>query len=299
MPRWFALLLGYRCNNRCLFCGQAEVREADAQPVAEPALRAALEAARASGSPGVWLVGGEPTLREDLPQLIGLAREVGFSRVGLQTNGRRLAYGGYRQDLLAAGLTDLEVSLQGSSADCHDHLTRVPGAFEQTLRGLRGLSGSGLRLGLATLLDRSNFRHLGELLRLALRLEAQHLRWSFPQDRGEVRQDPRRVGPRLTLLAPRLRAVADQLAAAGGGAPRPSLAGVPDCHHPEGFRRGPADLSEGLRTFGEACAACPSRESCPGLAAGYARHHGTAELTPPATAREILPDDEAPGLYLA
>ena len=77
-----------RCNLRCPHCLAA------GHPVPEPTL-AQLEQLLQSfpGGPGglVQLGGGEPTLRDDLPQVVQAARQAGFRYVQLNTNGLRLA----------------------------------------------------------------------------------------------------------------------------------------------------------------------------------------------------------------
>ena len=60
----------------------------------------------AHGGPfNIQLSGGEPTLREDLPEIIWLGRQKGFTFFQLNTNGIRLAAEpDYAKSLKAAGL---------------------------------------------------------------------------------------------------------------------------------------------------------------------------------------------------
>ena len=53
----------------------------------------------------IQLSGGEPTMREDLPEIIHMGREKGFTFFQLNTNGIRLAQeAGYARKLKKAGL---------------------------------------------------------------------------------------------------------------------------------------------------------------------------------------------------
>src|SRR5882672_12136033 len=78
----------HRCNNHCNFCSQGDL------PAGPPPsdITARLERACASGYRQVEFVGGEPTLHDELTDWIGAAQRLGFDRIGVQTNGRRLAY---------------------------------------------------------------------------------------------------------------------------------------------------------------------------------------------------------------
>src|ERR1041384_347929 len=92
--------LDRRCNNHCRFCSQSDL--APERAVADVAAR--IEQGYAGGARRVDFVGGEPTLHDELPEWIALARRVGFERIGLQTNGRRLAYRSYTEVLATAGV---------------------------------------------------------------------------------------------------------------------------------------------------------------------------------------------------
>lgn len=46
----------------------------------------------ASGPTNIQLSGGDPTMREDLPQVVALGKYLGFHFIQINTNGLRLAH---------------------------------------------------------------------------------------------------------------------------------------------------------------------------------------------------------------
>ena len=62
------------------------------------------------------LIGAEPTMRRDLPEIVSMARRRGH-RVVLSTNGLRLARPGYVQELRDAGLRHVYISFNGADND--------------------------------------------------------------------------------------------------------------------------------------------------------------------------------------
>lgn len=192
--------LGYRCNNACVFCGQGRLRELDPPPVDQ------LEAEVDELPPGrgVAFVGGEPTLSESLPRLIARARARGARPVLVQTNGRRLAVAGYAASLVAAGLDGLEVSLHGANAAMHDYHTGVEDSFRQTVAGLRRASAERLRFVTTTVVTRSNFRHLTEIVRVAHALGARAARFDVVVESGNAARNAPRVVPAWPMLRPHL-----------------------------------------------------------------------------------------------
>jgi MoaA/NifB/PqqE/SkfB family radical SAM enzyme len=160
-----AIVVGYACNNACIFCAQGELR--GMRPAVESA-----DVARALSAvvPGetVAFVGGEPTLFPELPQWIRAATAQSAGRVILQTNGRRLAYRAFAHELAESSpVLRLDVSLQGSNAAMHEWHTGTPGSFAQTVQGLRNARVERIQVGITTVVTRSNYRHLGEIVRVA------------------------------------------------------------------------------------------------------------------------------------
>jgi molybdenum cofactor biosynthesis enzyme MoaA len=121
-------IVGEACNNGCRGC--LWTRRLDfIEPVRLP-VREDLNGR------GVRLAGREPTLRQDLPEIVGALRAAGASGVEIETNGRMLAYPRYVRTLRDAGVTRLAIKLFANDAAVWDAHTRVGGSYEQTLRGI-------------------------------------------------------------------------------------------------------------------------------------------------------------------
>jgi MoaA/NifB/PqqE/SkfB family radical SAM enzyme len=196
------ITLGFACNNACLFCAQGELR---AQVPARA--REDVERAIAAVVPGevVGFVGGEPTLFADLPAWIHQAAGRGASSVVVQTNGRRLAYRAYARELAAASrLVRLDVALQGSTPAMHDWHTGTPESFAQTVRGLRHAQAEGIRAGVTTVVTRANYRHLGEIVRVARAAGASAVHFAPVEAEGRAEGRRSLLVPAAAMVAPHL-----------------------------------------------------------------------------------------------
>lgn len=115
-----------RCNLHCRFCfADGGTQEAD--PSLQELKEAVLDIVRQCGQPLLQLSGGEPTLRDDLPELVRFAREAGVSYVQLNTNGIRLAKDpAYARALKEAGLDIVFLQFDGTNDRIYEYLRGKP-----------------------------------------------------------------------------------------------------------------------------------------------------------------------------
>ncbi|MGB1012761.1 MAG: radical SAM protein [Nannocystaceae bacterium] len=270
--------LSLACNNRCLFCAQDGLAQTS-DPTREEVF-AALARGRQQSSE-VTLTGGEPTLATDLEQIICHARELGFTRVGLQTNGRLLGQAKVLDKLVAAGLTDLHLSLHGPNAAVHDYHTGVEGSFTALVATLGLAATRKLPTVVVTVLTRSNARVLAGIPRLLQQHRVSAWLIRVPRVAG-------RAGSRFDALVPRLAMAIPSALHALSIAQRQRLNtildGTPLC------LLGPyahlAIAGDGAGSYPTSCGDCSVRARCPGFDPHYlARFHGdeaSVRQAPPA-----------------
>jgi hypothetical protein len=267
-----------RCNNVCGFCAQ------DGLPLGAPAdVGADLMAAR-SANDEITFVGGEPTLDPSLEAHIAAARTLGFGRIGVQTNGSRLADAAYTTRLARAGLTDVHLSLHGGDARVHDYHTGRPGSFGEILAAMHAARVNGLPVAVTTVLTRSNFRvlHAMPSLLAARGVAAWCISVAVTAGRAAAHRD--RMIPRLGLALPfalHALAAADALKIPGwiGGAPLCLLGPAADRS-----QAGPG------RAYAPACESCAGRPACPGIDGDYLVHFGADEVARREAPRASPPD---------
>jgi MoaA/NifB/PqqE/SkfB family radical SAM enzyme len=166
-PEKLIVNVTYVCNNHCTFCAVGTRTQVDGHPTRQ---REHLLKYRDRGVKMVDFDGGEPTLNPQLIPLISFAREVGYERVNVTTNGRMCFYEEYADKLVRSGLTTLLFSVHGPDPKTHAQQVGVAEAFEQTVGGIRNCvkaAPPGLELGMNITVTKGNWDKQNELAQLA------------------------------------------------------------------------------------------------------------------------------------
>jgi radical SAM protein with 4Fe4S-binding SPASM domain len=160
-PYRMDLALTYRCNDDCAHCYNARPRDFPEIPTQE--WTKILDKLWTLGIPHVVFTGGEPTLRDDLPELVAHAEQNG-QITGLNTNARRLSDEKYLLSLLEAGLDHVQITLESHDPEIHDAMVRRKGAWTQTVQGLKNALSSRLFVMTNTTLLQDNSPYLEQTL---------------------------------------------------------------------------------------------------------------------------------------
>ena len=267
-----------------------------------------LQSSRRRGAKHVWLSGGEPTLRKDFLGTLRAAKQLGYQRIKVQSNGLLFSYPQMAQKAVEAGMTEVNLLLKSRDPTLHDALMQKPGALALLDQAVAVLAGHpSLRLEGDILLTERNYKEIPALVAHYASLGFRHFNvWLFSlADQGE--QDLRAEVPQLALTVPYL--LEALTAAEAHGATLVSL-NTPHCLVPPHAWRMQFDakgmgllianpgghafmLEEStfeLGTYPATCETCAVRADCHGLRKDYIAVHGDGELKP-VTAQEAAGHD--------
>ncbi len=148
----------WKCNQKCRFCYAADQPASGLRELDTGDWVRILDKLRASGVPMVTFTGGEPTLREDLPELIDHAR---WFVTRLNTNGVALTEELVKK-LREASLDSVQITLYSADEATHNDLTGS-GHFRDTVQGIRNAVEGGLDVSVNTPLCKTNADYLSTL----------------------------------------------------------------------------------------------------------------------------------------
>jgi pyrroloquinoline quinone biosynthesis protein E len=173
--------LTYRCPLHCVYCSNpvslGDVRE----ELALDEWRRVLNEARALGVLQLHLSGGEPLQRRDLAPIVAHAHELGLY-TNLITSALALTRSRAEQ-LRAAGLDHVQISIQAADAGTSDRLAGTP-SFARKLAAARMVKALGFALTLNVVLHRHNLDQMPAILELAEEIGPDRLELAHTQYYG-------------------------------------------------------------------------------------------------------------------
>lgn len=160
--RELLLRVEFRCNQACPFCfvrlGSRRLEPGDLPALLGPVLR--------PDEDQVVLTGGEPTIHPRFRALLQTLRNLGASRIGLQTNGVRFADPDRVREIRELGVQRLLVSFHSHRPEVYDRITGTRRQFHRAVQGLRNLAAEAppLAITVNVVLNRLNLPDLPDLV---------------------------------------------------------------------------------------------------------------------------------------
>ena len=135
----------WHCNQKCVHCYAADQVLAEEDELSTEEWKRILRICRDAGIPQVTFTGGEPTMREDLIELI---REARWFISRLNTNGIKLTPE-YCSKLHQAELDSVQITFYSCDEEIHNRLVGVE-QFQNTVSGIDNALAEGLSVSINT-----------------------------------------------------------------------------------------------------------------------------------------------------
>ncbi|MCR5591412.1 MAG: radical SAM protein [Lachnospiraceae bacterium] len=141
----------WHCNQNCVHCYAAGQAQAEEEELSTQQWKEIIDKCRKACIPQVTFTGGEPTMREDLIELIDHAS---WFVTRLNTNGIKLTEE-YCRQLFDASLDSVQITFYSHDRDIHNSLVGAQ-MYYQTLAGIKNALAAGLNLSINTPLCTKN-----------------------------------------------------------------------------------------------------------------------------------------------
>ncbi|MCD6230257.1 MAG: radical SAM protein [Candidatus Diapherotrites archaeon] len=301
------------CNQNCFFCNvkggnkTSEIMQISQEKTVEfcnsqfenpkpQFLLNELKSFLSTGCTQITFTGGEPTIRDDLFDLISFAHSKGV-KIVVQSNAIRFAYKSYTKALVSAGLASAFISLHSHLEEMSDFLTRSPGTFKKTIAGIHNLIHEGVPVDLNIVVNSVNYRILPEFVEFIDKEfsgSIGRIVFSFVQPYGSPQKN-KWIVPKISEVERYLDQAAEKCEKKGIGFSNP-FCGVPLCYfykylkNCDEYKILSSDPKSPLHSSvvsvmrnkvkSPSCKLCVEDAHCLGVWKSYADIYGTDELRP-------------------
>ena len=152
-PLRMDMALTFRCQNDCVHCYAGGPHETPELTTAQ--WKNVIDKLSDIGVFILTFTGGEPTLRDDLPELLLYAQNKGMV-TGLISNGRRLKDKAFVEVLEKSGLDFVQITLESHKPLVHDAMTGAKGSWKETVAGIQNAVQSKIYVSTNTTLSKHN-----------------------------------------------------------------------------------------------------------------------------------------------
>ena len=157
-----------RCNNNCIFCSEnVDEGKSCGIFISIDMMARVLDFLRERYGKvdNIFFAGGEPTLRNEFPVMIRMAKNIS-DNVHMTSNGTFENPEGMARLLKQSGLTNASFSLHGQDAVTHEKSTRTPGSFLKLTRSLKCFLENDFHVSINCVVTKLNVENLPKIVQL-------------------------------------------------------------------------------------------------------------------------------------
>ncbi|MBD3203487.1 radical SAM protein [Candidatus Woesearchaeota archaeon] len=166
------IILGYRCNNNCIFCSTAHFPKTQ---VAKEKIKQQILESKKNKADEICFTGGEPTIRKDIIEIVSFAGRQNFKQIYIDSNGRLFYYKKFCEKIINAGATSFLIPFYAADRETFKLITGSEHAYEQTLEGIKNLINLNQKVDVNIVLVKQNITQLSKIVNLLLNYKVKNI----------------------------------------------------------------------------------------------------------------------------
>ena len=161
------LQINSRCNQKCVFCNRPPKDNPDeyTKDIAIEKIKQRVKQLVERGNKRIILTGGEPTLRNDLDEIIRFCKHSGVEIVEIQTNGILFFNEELVKKLKRAGLDFAYIAFHAHNKKLYDKMARTNSFFDEKIKGIENCIKNGLKVSIIHVINELNYKYIKEFVK--------------------------------------------------------------------------------------------------------------------------------------
>ena len=157
-----------RCNLHCIGCYSLNEDRNKSQDLSLAQIKIIIDRLREMGVSKLNISGGEPFLRNDLPQIVYYAKDIGIEKIYIGTNGT--CVDSHVLDDIKEYVDLILVAVDGFNLN-NSQFIRDVGSYSKTIDAIKTMKEKGVNVSILPTIHRKNYMNIKDYLRLSSLLE--------------------------------------------------------------------------------------------------------------------------------
>lgn len=174
------------CNYHCSYCIFSSEAKKYENELTTNEVKRTIEELKENNFTYIKFTGGEPFTRKDMTEILKYGKELGFD-MDISTNASLITED-IARELKNMNFPMVHVSLDGNDKSSHEYV-RGENTFEKTLKGIQLLTENNVYTRIGTVIYKQNEDKLEEIIKLATKLKANEIIFSFMEAVGRLEGD--------------------------------------------------------------------------------------------------------------
>lgn len=156
-----------KCNAKCIFCEIPDDCREDTRDLSLEDIKNKID--QVEDCKEISITGGEPAIHKNVLEVVSYAKEKGFKKITLETNGLILAYYDLIKNLKCAGLTHVQISFQTVNSKKYDEIINVNNSLDIIKKGMMNLVKLKIPFSSNTVVHSKNIENLEDTIKFLLK----------------------------------------------------------------------------------------------------------------------------------
>jgi MoaA/NifB/PqqE/SkfB family radical SAM enzyme len=198
----------YKCNQNCLFCTRPDRKK---EKTFEE-IKKDFESFISKGYDYLILTGGEPTIRNDILEIIKMAKNLGFEMIQLQTNGIKFSDKKFAEKMIEGNenFLDIFLSIHAHTEALHVSLGNDEKSFRKRTEGIENILDLNVTLRTNTVICKQNYTHLPEIVDFLIGMGVRCIQLSSVHPNGRAMDNFDLVVPKIEDTIPFIKKAIDK-----------------------------------------------------------------------------------------
>ncbi|MGM5480366.1 MAG: radical SAM protein [Nanobdellota archaeon] len=158
------LVTDYACDNSCISCAK---KSDERGKLNLDEIKSKIDWIKPCNNDNIEISGGEPSLRDDIFDMISYIKSNYDTNVTLLSNGRKFKDSSFSKSMKESGIDRVMTTFYNADERKHDSITQRKGSFQDTLKGLHNLQDIEVPLSVKTIITQNNYKELTDFVNFA------------------------------------------------------------------------------------------------------------------------------------